>query len=235
MKRFSSIVVLIGTSLIVQAASPDLSRLVEPARAYVTNVIQSFDSIPEDRRGPLQEAADFIVQRVQRGNDANLSFICTHNSRRSHMSQVWLEAAATSYGIPNVHTYSGGVEVNACNIRTVRAMRRAGLSVAASTGGTNPVYLVQFADGVAPVRAYSKAFNAKENPQKDYAALMCCADADKRCPVVTGSSARIAIHYDDPKISDGTSAETATYDERCKQIATEMFYIMSLAADGLKK
>ena len=235
MKRFIAIVVLIATGLAARADGPDISRLVEPVRPYVNTVLASFDSIPGERRVALRETADFIIGRVKDGKEANLSFICTHNSRRSHMSQVWAETAASYYGIPDVHTFSGGIEVNACNIRAVRAMRRAGLSVAASTGGTNPVYLVQFADGVAPVRAWSKAYNAKENPRKDFAALMCCSDADKRCPVVTGAIARIAIHYDDPKTTDGTDAETATYDERCKQIATEMFYIMSLVAEGLKK
>jgi hypothetical protein len=30
----------------------------------------------------------------------------------------------------------------------------------------------------------------------------------------------------DPKISDGTDREVATYDERCRQIAREMLFLM---------
>jgi len=36
----------------------------------------------------------------------------------------------------------------------------------------------------------------------------------------------VAIPYVDPKISDGTDAEARTYDERSRQIAREMFYLM---------
>jgi hypothetical protein len=44
---------------------------------------------------------------------------------------------------------------------------------------------------------------------------------------VTGSALRIPLHYEDPKASDGTPEEVATYDERARQIATEAFYTFS--------
>ena len=36
-----------------------------------------------------------------------------------------------------------------------------------------------------------------------------------------------AIHYADPRLCDDTPAETSAYNERCREIAREMFYIMS--------
>ena len=56
---------------------------------------------------------------------------------------------------------------------------------------------------------------------------MCCSKADKKCPVIQGASSRYAIHYVDPKICDDTTEESFAYDERCREIAREMFYIMS--------
>lgn len=56
---------------------------------------------------------------------------------------------------------------------------------------------------------------------------MTCSQADKACPAVKGATTRVAVPYDDPKQFDGTSQETAKYDERCKQIATETFYVFS--------
>jgi arsenate reductase len=56
---------------------------------------------------------------------------------------------------------------------------------------------------------------------------MTCSHADENCPIAMGCDLRLPIRYDDPKISDDTPAEVATYDERCAQIAREMFYAMS--------
>lgn len=235
MKRFVVLLALLATALFAHANGTNLTHLIEPIRGYVTDTTQSFDNISEWRRRMLKETADFLVDDLKAGKPANLVFICTHNSRRSHMSQVWFSAAAAYYGVTNIHAYSGGVEITACNIRTVAAMRRAGLSVVATTEGKNPVYLAQYAEDLPPLKLYSKAYKAKGNPKSGYVAVMCCADADKRCPKIDGANLRIPLHYADPKDFDGTSEEPAKYDERCKQIATEMFYTMSLVAEAMKK
>jgi arsenate reductase len=44
---------------------------------------------------------------------------------------------------------------------------------------------------------------------------------------VDGAIARFAIHYTDPRLCDDTPTETKAYNERCREIAREMFYIMS--------
>ena len=56
---------------------------------------------------------------------------------------------------------------------------------------------------------------------------MTCSHADAACPLVLGASVRVSVPYDDPKASDGTPEETATYDARSKQIATEMLFVFS--------
>ena len=111
--------------------------------------------------------------------------------------------------------------------RTVDALRRVGFSITDSTGGTNPIYLTKYADNKPQIRGYSKVYNAEENPKSNYAALMTCSQADKNCPVVEGSTIRIPIHYEDPKVADNTPEETARYDERTEEIGREMFYLMS--------
>ena len=54
---------------------------------------------------------------------------------------------------------------------------------------------------------------------------MVCNDADQKCPTVPGAIDRFAIPFVDPKVSDGTEAEAATYDERCAQIAREFLWV----------
>ena len=143
------------------------------------------------------------------------------------MSQIWANTAAYHYGLDKVSAYSGGTETTACNCRTVTAMRRAGFEITDATTGENPVYLVRYAEDRPPIRAYSKLYNADSNPSRDFIALMTCSSADKSCPVVKGSIARYAIHYADPRLCDDLPTETAAYNERCREIAREMFYIMS--------
>jgi protein-tyrosine-phosphatase len=203
------------------------SDLIEPLRMCVLRAVREADQIPPDRKRTLEQAAQFIRQHLDAGTPAQLTFVCTHNSRRSHLAQVWAQTAAAYYGVTNIQTASGGTEATACNIRTVKALRRAGFSVADSTGGKNPVYIAQISDAHPGIRLFSKVYDHPDNPQKDFAVLMCCDQADQGCPVVIGAAARFAIHYQDPKVSDNTNAESATYDERCRQIAREMFYMVS--------
>lgn len=183
--------------------------------------------VSAERRAVLNEIASNVVAQLDAGKEANLTFICTHNSRRSHMSQIWAQTAAYYYGLEDIHTFSGGTEATACNCRTVAAMRRVGFDIEDVTTGDNPVYLVRYAEDQPVIRAYSKIYNADANPKRDFIALMTCSVADKTCPVVKGAVSRYAIHYADPRLCDDTPTETAAYNERCREIAREMFYIMS--------
>ena len=143
------------------------------------------------------------------------------------MSQIWAATAAYYYGIENVRAFSGGTQATACNCRTVAAMRRVGFDIEDATTGDNPIYLVRYASDRPVIPAYSKLYNADSNPKRDFIALMTCSVADKSCPVVEGAVSRYAIHYVDPRLCDDTPTETTAYNERCREIAREMFYIMS--------
>ncbi|HEY3901807.1 MAG TPA: hypothetical protein VGM54_24555 [Chthoniobacter sp.] len=187
-----------------------------------------FDKIPDDRKGDLKKIALFVQSKIAAGETAQVTYICTHNSRRSHFAQVWSQTAAAYYGVPHYQAFSGGIEVTACNERTVAALKRAGFAIEDSTGGKNPVYLVKYAEKAEPIRSFSKIYDTEGNPTKNYLAAMTCDHADANCPIVQGASIRVPVHYVDPKAADGTPEESAAYDERCQQIAREMFYMMSL-------
>jgi arsenate reductase len=196
-------------------------------RPYVNQVVSELGTIPADRKELLGEIAASISTQLEAGKAAQLTFICTHNSRRSHMSQIWAETAAYYYGLHNIHTFSGGTQATACNCRTIAAMRRVGFEIEDATTGDNPIYLVRYASDRPAIRAYSKLYNADANPKKDFFALMTCSVADKSCPYVAGAIGRFAIHYADPRLCDDTPTETAAYNERCREIAREMFYVMA--------
>lgn len=196
---------------------------------YIHTIKDEASSISEDRRKKLEKIADYIRNKVEAGEVAKLNFICTHNSRRSHLCQIWAAVLADHFELDNVQTFSGGTESTAFNPRAVEAIRRAGFKVD-NPGGENPRYEVYFDDDSQPLICFSKTFDDPANPSKSFAAVMTCSDADKNCPHVPGAEKRFSIPYIDPKGSDGTDRETETYDERCRQIATEMHYLFSKAA-----
>ena len=202
-------------------------NLLPALRPYVTEVANELGMVSAERKAALSAIATDIVAQLNAGKKAQLTFICTHNSRRSHMSQIWAQTAAYYYGLDNVHAFSGGTQATACNCRTVTAMRRVGFYITDATAGENPLYLVEYAENRPPIRAYSKLYNSEGNPKRDFIALMTCSSADRTCPIVKGSIARHAIHYSDPRVCDDTPTETSAYNERCREIAREMFYIMA--------
>ncbi|WP_421754655.1 protein-tyrosine-phosphatase [Croceimicrobium sp.] len=199
--------------------------------SYLNNYINRLDlkNIPQDRLERLQP----LVQYVQENQaDLSLVFICTHNSRRSQFAQLWAQVAAFHFGI-DLASYSGGTEATACNPCTLAAMERAGFDLYSdAVMDPNPVYRVAFAEKEPPIMLHSKLYDDPENPSANFAAVMTCSDADENCPFIPGTKARIALNYEDPKAFDGTDQETAAYDERCLQIATEMFYVFSAIEHG---
>jgi arsenate reductase (thioredoxin) len=207
------------------------SRSLLPAlKETAAALILEFNKIAPDRRPLLLELSALISANVAAGTDVNLNFICTHNSRRSHISQVWAQAAASHYRIPRVTCFSGGTEATAFNPRAVTAMRDAGFKISVLKEGANPVYNVSYADGIQPLVVFSKKFDDPSNPDRQFVAIMTCNHADANCPIVTGASARIAITYRDPKDSDGSDQEAEVYKERVREIGREMLFVFAHVA-----
>ena len=193
--------------------------------SYVDSLVSEMAKISPDRRALLERLSDYIADHRQEGKDIKLNFICTHNSRRSHICQIWATTAGAYYGIENLECFSGGTEATAFNPRAVSAMERAGFRID-NPGGTNPHYSVYFSPSIAAIECYSKVFDDPFNPKEDFAAVMTCSHADENCPFIPGAT-RISITYEDPKVADNTPAEVAKYDERVRQIGCEMFYVMA--------
>ncbi|HRF78468.1 MAG TPA: protein-tyrosine-phosphatase [Flavobacteriales bacterium] len=202
---------------------PDLQRYVDE------RVVPAMAAIPAERKESLDLIAAFVKERKAAGANADLTFICTHNSRRSHLSQLWAATAAWRFGQDHVRTYSGGTEATAFNTRAVAAVERAGFLVV-KPEGKNPVYEVSFTSDSNAESCWSKKYDDAANPKKDFCAVMTCSEADKNCPIVFGALDRISLPYNDPKEADGTPEEAARYDERCLQIAAELWYVMQQAA-----
>ena len=209
------------------APGPTVSPAVQ---VYLAARAAEADQIDTLRRQDLDRLAAYIRSRRAAGAVPELLFVCTHNSRRSQLAQVWAQVIGQQLGLP-VSSYSAGTEATAFNPRAVAALERAGLVMSKADeqlpGG--PRYKASYGDGLSVADLHSKTL-AHAGAQAPFAAVMVCGDADKRCPFVPGAEVRIAIAYDDPKAADGTPDEAAVYDARCAQIARELLYALSRAA-----
>jgi hypothetical protein len=206
----------------------DNSVLVPEIADFVLESEKAYDGIAQERKALLEKIALYVRSRTSANKDARLTFICTHNSRRSQTAQIWAQTAAAYYGVPGVLAFSGGTEATAFEPRAVAALRRAGFTVEKTGDDRNPIYSVRFADTRPGITVFSKVYDTAPNPAGGYCAVMTCSQADSNCPVVPGAELRVALPYEDPKLFDGTDQETAKYDERCRQIGTEMLYLFKL-------
>jgi len=183
--------------------------------------------IPEVRKQTLQPLIDYINKNIKDDAFTRLNFICTHNSRRSHLSQVWAQTMAAFYNINKVYSYSGGTEATALFPKVEETLIKQGFKIEALSKEKNPIYSIKYNSNEPAIIAFSKVFSANFNPASKFAAIMTCSSADKGCPIVMGCDIRIPITYEDPKIADGTPQQNETYFKRSLEIATEMKYVFS--------
>ncbi|WP_299117333.1 low molecular weight phosphatase family protein [uncultured Winogradskyella sp.] len=195
----------------------------------LNNLINSLDisAIPEDRKTGLNVLKEYIQTKKDNNQDINLNFICTHNSRRSHLSQIWAQTIASYFQVKNVFCYSGGTEATAMFPVVGDTLKKQGFEINKLSNEKNPVYAVKFAEDLYPIICFSKTFDANFNPKNNFAAVMTCSHADENCPFIAGAEQRIPVRYDDPKAFDNTPQQLEKYEERSLQIATEMKYIFS--------
>lgn len=195
----------------------------------IEKVIRTLNSetISQERRTTLQPLINFIQDKVANNQQVRLNLICTHNSRRSHLSQVWAQTAAAYYNIKNVFCYSGGTEATAMFPMAAKTLAKQGFQIKTIAVGSNPVYTIKFSENEHPIIGFSKTFDDDFNPQSEFAAIMTCSSADQGCPFIPGAEKRIPITFEDPKAFDNTPQQAEKYEERSLQIATEMFYVFS--------
>lgn len=195
----------------------------------LTKTIQTIAAIPvaEERKVVLQPLVEYIREKVNSNDEIRLNFICTHNSRRSHLSQIWAQTMAFQFGIKNVFCYSGGTEATAMFPKVGETLVNQGFQIQKVSEEQNPVYAVKFDVNQHPIICFSKTYFDDFNPKANFGAIMTCSNADEGCPMVFGAEARFPIKYDDPKTFDGTEVMNEKYAERSLQIASEMYFVFS--------
>ncbi|MFD0964754.1 arsenate-mycothiol transferase ArsC [Pseudofulvibacter geojedonensis] len=195
----------------------------------ISSFINTLDTqtVSEERKKVLLPLIDFIKSKVSKNEDISLNFICTHNSRRSHLSQIWAQVMAHHFNIKNVFSYSGGTEATAMFPMVAKTLINTGFEIEIIANGENPVYSIKYDDTKHPIVGFSKKLDHRFNPNSNFAAIMTCSSADVGCPFVPGAEKRIPVTFEDPKVFDNTPQQAEKYLERSTQIATELLYVFS--------
>lgn len=202
--------------------------MVHQIRLLSQSFTKGFATIPKERKKVLTRIASYVQERYELNKPINLVFICTHNSRRSHFGQIAAALAAEYYALDQVNVFSGGTEATAFHPNAIKSLRDLGFSIQSEDESLkNPVWKVRFGNK-SESTCFSKTFDDPTNPATGFAAIMTCSDAEQNCPFVLGTELRIGTTYDDPKVSDSTPEQDATYQARFPQIATEIFFTFSL-------
>lgn len=184
-------------------------------------------SISESRREILQPLVDYLQQKVKKNAGIRVNFICTHNSRRSHLSQIWAQTMAAYFGVKNVSCYSGGTEETALFPKVSETLQDCGFQIRNLSHTENPIYSIKYASNEQAIIGFSKKLDDAFNPKSEFAAVMTCDSANEACPLVPGADMRIPITFEDPKAFDNTPQQSLKYKERSLQIAAEMYYVFS--------
>ena len=185
------------------------------------------NTVTDERKAVLQPLVDFIQAKTNSKQPIQINFICTHNSRRSHLSQIWAQTLAAYLNVENVTAYSGGTEATALFPMVVQTLQEAGFEINQLSGDKNAVYSIKYSKNAHPVIGFSKKLDDTFNPATEFAAVLTCDAANEACPFVPGAAKRIPITFEDPKAFDNTPQQAEKYKERSLQIATEMLYVFS--------
>ncbi len=187
----------------------------------------SLIEVSKERKEVLNPLVDFIQNKVNSNQEIQLNFICTHNSRRSHLSQIWAQTMAFQFNIDKVFCYSGGTEATAMFPKVAETLINQGFKIQKLSQENNPMYSVKFDENQVPISCFSKVYADDFNPKSNFGAIMTCTNADEGCPIVFGAEARFPIKYNDPKAFDGTELMDEKYAERSLEISSEMYYVFS--------
>jgi arsenate reductase len=192
---------------------------------YFFETSQKNIEIDDNRKELLLKIANKIAVNYN-NNDININFICTHNSRRSQLGQVWSFFAADYFKLP-INAFSGGTEVTAFHRNTVKTLTEVGFKFDVDEfSHTNPIYRISFSDDNPSLLGFSKLYNNIEN-KTPYFVLTTCNNADENCPFIPEAIDRFHVPYIDPKHSDDSAIQDETYLKTSRIIAAQMYYLFN--------
>ncbi|NLP56967.1 hypothetical protein [Lutibacter sp. B1] len=199
---------------------------------FFTNALDKLD-IDESRKNLLESIALFIVKELKNKKKVNLNYICTHNSRRSQLAQVWSCYATHYFKLTKIESFSGGTAVTSFFRNTVKTLQKVGFNFQIlEFSHQNPEYLISYANCTNPIIGFSKLYDDDHN-KTPYIAITTCSNADEDCPFIPDAIQRFHLPFNDPKNFDNSIYQSQKYLETNNQIAGEIHYIFKKISELL--
>lgn len=235
LKCLLSLSLLIGSVEVNETSDSRFKKLYPILNEYVRDFPKEFRKIPEDRRFRLNEMVYFLVEQNQNNAPWQVTFISSNESTVGQMAQAWSKAAAYYFGFEDFYPYSGGLNPNEISLNTILALEKAGFIVYKSNVNGVGVYRIKYSYNLDPVIAFPKKINHTRNPGNNFMAVILDSNADLNINNVKGTYNRLFLDFEDPKGYEGSEIEAEKFNESCKQVAVEMFYVFSQLNKQLKQ
>ena len=169
-----------------------------------------------------QEKWNDLAQHLRKtDNKGAINFICTHNARRSVISQSIASALAYHYGLNGIVAWSGGAEETFVHPNSIKLLLRIGFRLKEQTTGENPRYTLSFAVDAPDLLLFSKKFDDPSSPAP-YHAILVCSKGDAACPFIPNVASRTLIPFEDPGAYDNTPQADEAYYEAATRIGGEL-------------
>jgi arsenate reductase len=229
----NAILVLVCYLLCHSCSNRDTIPFNHALMSYCESLPAEFANVPDSTGKMLREAGTYIIDHLDSGRETSISFVCEHNSRKSHLGQIWTQMAIQYYGIDSVKCYSGGTSPTYVNQRIIKALENAGFQISEKgIAGNGPKYYLDFGKPSGGFEIFSKRYDHPMNPDTNYMAITLCYNPEECCPITGGADEQLTIPYEDLQPYDNTPLETARYDEQCRNVARDMFYMMDFVKNN---
>ncbi|MEM7183102.1 MAG: protein-tyrosine-phosphatase [Spirochaetota bacterium] len=182
-------------------------------------------ALSSERQETLQEIASFVETKRQQGKIAKLSFVSTHNARRSIIAEIIGQTLSEHFRIAYVECYSGGTEVSKVDANAITTLQKFGFHFShTSDNSMNPKHQIQTSKNFSK-QLFSKLYTDPPNPRSEYAAILLCNQADKNCPVVYGAEVRYRLPFADLQAFDSLRDVADKYEKAILAIARELYFL----------
>ena len=165
----------------------------------------------QKRKKRLDNIASVINENLNKTR--SIVFLCTHNSRRSQICEVWGKVFAEIYR-KKININSAGAFKTVVHSQVYESIVKCGLIV----NNKKEIFFDK-----KKFKLNSKTTDSIT--MKNFIAVMTCSDAEKSCPHDPKSIRNIKMFFNDPRIYDETDKMSREYLKTTTYIAEELNYI----------
>lgn len=227
-----AIIFVFAANLIFFGNNPDTpdtryNKLYPILNEYIRDFPKELRKIPEERRYRLNEMVYFLEEQHVNRAPWQITFISTGESAVSQMAVAWSKAAAYYFGFKDFMPNSGGLVPQQIPVNAILAMEKAGFIVYKARVGGIDVYRVKYSYNLEPLALFPKKIDHLKNPSNNFMAVVLDSNAELNIKNIRGTYNRLFLEYEDPAGYIGLEVEKEKFDQTCRQVAVEMFYVFS--------